>query len=230
MVGTIVNVGAIILGAVIGSIMKKGIPERFNNTIIQGLGLAVIIIGIQMAVTSKNILIVILSLVIGGLTGELLKIEERLNSVGLRLEEKFGGGQGDFAKGFVTASLVFCIGAMAVIGSIQDGLQGNSSTLFVKALLDGVSSIFFASTMGPGVILSAFPVLVYQGSITLLAQYVQNLLTQPVIIEMTATGGVLICGIGINILGIKEIKVGNLLPAVFYAFAITVILQMMGYV
>lgn len=229
MVGTIVNVGAIIVGATAGVVLRKGIPERFNQTIIQGIALTVMIIGIQMAVSSKNILVVVLSIVVGGLTGEILKIEERLDSFGLWIEERLGDGQGDFARGFVTASLVYCVGAMAIVGSIQDGLQGNPATLFVKALLDGVSAVFFASTMGLGVAFSAIPVLLYQGSITLLAQYVQAVLTQPVIIEMTATGGILILGIGIKILGIKEIRVGNLLPSIFYAVAISIIFQKVGF-
>lgn len=229
MTGTVVNVVAILTGATIGAVLKKGIPERFNHTIVQGLSLAIMIIGIQMAVQTKNALIVVLSLVIGGLTGELLQIEKRLDSLGLWVEGKIGNSQGDFARGFVTASLVYCIGAMAVVGSIQDGLQGNSSTLFVKSLLDGVTGIFFASTMGFGVAFSAVPVFLYQGSITLLAQYVQGFLTQPIIDEMAATGGVLILGIGIKILGLKDVKVGNLLPAIIYAVFISIIFKKFGF-
>lgn len=229
MTGTLVNVAAIVLGAAVGTLMKKGIPERFNTTIIQGLALSVAVIGIQMAISTKNILIVILSLVIGGLIGELLSIEERLNAIGEWMESRVGNGHGDFARGFVTASLVYCVGAMAIVGSIQDGLQSNPSTLYVKALLDGVSAVFFASTMGLGVAFSALPVLLYQGSITILAQYIQGFLTQPVITEMTATGGILIMGIGIKILGIKEIKVGNLLPSVVFAVIIAQLFGRFGF-
>lgn len=229
MTGTIVNVAAILIGATVGVVLKKGIPERFNHTIIQGLAMSIMIIGIQMAIQTKNALVVVLSLVIGGFTGELLQIEKRLDSLGALIEKKIGNSQGDFAKGFVTASLVYCIGAMAVVGSIQDGLRGDSSTLFVKSLLDGVTAIFFASTMGFGVAFSAVPVFLYQGSITLLAQYVQGFLTQPVINEMAATGGVLILGIGIKILGLKEVKVGNLLPAIIYAVFISMIFKKFGF-
>lgn len=225
MTGTFVNVSAIVTGAVIGVTLKKALPERIGHTIIQGLAMATMVIGLQMALESKYVLIVVSSLVLGGLTGELLRLEDRLNSLGVWLEKKIGPGQGDFVRGFVTTSLVYCVGAMAIVGSIQDGLQGNTATLFVKALLDGVTAIFFASTMGIGVAFSAVPVFLYQGVITLLAQYVQGILTQPVITEMTATGGVLIFGIGIKILEIKEIKVGNLLPAIGYAMLITAIFQ-----
>lgn len=229
MTGTLVNAAAIAVGGAIGATLRKNIPERFNNTIIQGLALAVVVIGLQMAIGSKNILIVILSLVMGGFTGELLNIEERLNSFGLWVESKLGNGQGDFSRGFVTASLVYCVGAMAVVGSIQDGLQGNPSTLYVKALLDGVSAIFFASTMGFGVAFSLIPVFLYQGSITLLAQYIQVFLTPAVVTEMTATGGILICGIGIKILGIKDIRVGNLLPSIIFAVFIALVFNKFGF-
>ena len=217
LIGTLVNVATIVTGTAIGLAIKKGIPERMKDTIMQGLAMATMIIGIQMALQSKNMLIVVLSVVLGAITGELLNIEDKLGSIGSWMEGKIGNGKGEFARAFVTASLVYCVGAMAIVGSIQDGLSGDSNTLYVKSLLDGVASIVFASTMGIGVGFAAIPVLVYQGSITLLAQFLQNILTQPVIFEMTATGGVLILGIGIKILGLKDIKVGNLLPAIFYA-------------
>lgn len=225
MTGTFVNITAIVTGAVMGVTLKKAIPERVGHTIVQGLALSTMVIGLQMALTTKYVLIDVSSLVLGGFTGELLRLEDRLNSIGNWLEKRIGPGQGDFARGFVTTSLVYCVGAMAIVGSIQDGLMGKPATLFVKSLLDGVTAIFFASTMGIGVAFSAIPVFVYQGVITLLAQYVQGILTPPVITEMTATGGVLIFGIGIKILEIKEIKVGNLLPAIGYVMIITMIFQ-----
>lgn len=224
MTGTIVNAAAIVVGAVAGVLLKRGIPERYKSTVIQGLSLAVIVIGLQMALQTKNILIVVLSLVLGGLTGELLKIEDRLAAFGYKMETFFGSMGGGFTKAFVTASLVYCVGAMAIVGSIQDGINGNPGTLLVKSLLDGVSSIVFASTLGIGVAFSALPVLLYQGSITLLAQYLQGVLTQPVINELTATGGVLIMGIGLRILEIADIKVGNLLPAVGYALLLAALI------
>ncbi len=223
MTGTIVNAAAIIGGSAVGIAVKKGIPERYKTTIMQGLALAVMIIGLQMALQTKNILIVVLSLVLGGLTGEFFKIEEKLTGFGNRIEKMFGNSGGGFTKAFVTASLVYCVGAMAIVGSIQDGISGNPGTLYVKALLDGVSAVIFASTLGFGVAFSALPVFIYQGSITLAAEYLQGFLTQPVITELTATGGVLILGIGIRMIEIKDIKVGNLLPAVVYAVILALI-------
>lgn len=217
MTGTIVNTVAIIIGASAGVLLKRGISERYKTTVIQGLSLAVVVIGLQMALQTKNILIMVLSLVLGGLTGELFKIEDRLSAFGNKIEALFGSNGGSFTKGFVTASLVYCVGAMAIVGSIQDGINGNSGTLFLKSLLDGVSSIVFASTLGIGVAFSALPVFLYQGTITILAQHLQGVLTPPIIGELTATGGVLIMAIGLRLLEIKDIKVGNLLPAVGYS-------------
>lgn len=217
MTGTLINAAAIIVGASVGFILKKGIPERFKITVIQGLSLAVIVIGLQMALKTNNILIMIFSLVLGGLTGELLNIEGRLEAFGSKIETLLGNQGGSFTKAFVTPSLVYCVGAMAIVGSIQEGISGDPGILFLKSVLDGVSAIIFASTLGLGVAFSALPVLIYQGSISLLAQYLQNVLTPPVITEMTTTGGVLIMAIGLRILEIKDIKVGNLLPAIGYS-------------
>jgi len=224
LLGTIVNAFSIVVGAVVGALLKKGLPDRYKNTVLQGLAIAVIVIGLQMALQTKNVLLVVLSLVLGGLTGEFLQIEDRLASFGKRAEKLFGDLGGSFTRGFVTASLVYCVGAMGIVGSIQAGITGNQSTLYVKSLLDGTTSIVFASTLGIGVALSALPVLVYQGAVTLLAEYLQGILTQAVITELTATGGVLIMGIGIKLLEIKDIRVGNLLPAVGYAVLLAALL------
>jgi len=215
--GTLINAAAIIVGASIGFLLKKGIPERFKITVIQGLSLAVIVIGLQMALKTNNILIMIFSLVLGGLTGELLNIEGRLEAFGSKIETLLGNQGGSFTKAFVTPSLVYCVGAMAIVGSIQEGISGDPGILLLKSVLDGVSAIIFASTLGLGVAFSALPVLIYQGSISLLAQYLQDVLTPSVITEMTTTGGVLIMAIGLRILEIKDIKVGNLLPAIGYS-------------
>ncbi|MDT3698022.1 MAG: DUF554 domain-containing protein [Thermincola sp.] len=217
MTGTLINAAAIIVGASIGFLLKKGIPERFKITVIQGLSLAVIVIGLQMALKTNNILIMIFSLVLGGLTGELLNIEGRLEAFGSKIETLLGNQGGSFTKAFVTPSLVYCVGAMAIVGSIQEGISGDPGILLLKSVLDGVSAIIFASTLGLGVAFSALPVLIYQGSISLLAQYLQDVLTPSVITEMTTTGGVLIMAIGLRILEIKDIKVGNLLPAIGYS-------------
>lgn len=224
MLGTVVNTAAIICGAAFGLMFRKGIPERVRCTIMQGIGLAVILVGLSMALQTKQILVVVLSLVLGGVTGELLNIEGGLARLGKWLESKMGGGTGEVGKSFVTCSLIYCVGAMAIMGSIEDGLNNNPQILFTKSALDGISAVVFASTMGIGVIFSSVPVFLYQGSITVLASLVKGVLGPAAVAEMTATGGLLIVGIALNILGIKEIKVGNLLPSVFYAVPLAYLL------
>lgn len=224
MLGTVVNTAAIILGAAFGLFFKKGIPERVKRTIMQGLGLAVLLVGFSMSLQTKQILVVILSLVLGGLTGELLNIEGGLARLGKWLESKVGEEAGEVGKAFVTTSLIYCVGAMAIMGSIEDGLNNNPQILFTKAALDGISAVVFASTMGIGVAFSSFPVFIYQGSITLLAALVKGALSPAAVAEMTATGGLLIVGIALNILNIKDIKVGNLLPSIFYAIPLAFLL------
>lgn len=218
MLGTVVNAVAIIVGAILGNFLKGGFPENIKSTIMQGLSITVMLIGLSMALKSQNLLVVTLSIVIGAVLGEVLRIEYRLKQFGQSLERRFGNGEGDFTRAFVSASLLYCVGAMAIMGSIESGLTGNHTTLFIKSILDGVSAVVFSSSLGPGVAFSALPVFLYQGSITLAAAYVKAFLTDVIIREMTATGGLLIFAIGINMLGINvEIKVGNLLPAIFVA-------------
>ena len=218
MTGTIANAAAILVGTGLGLLFRKGISESVNKTVMSGIGLAVALIGFKMAFKTENELIVILSLVLGAITGEILNIEGWLHKAGDLLEAKVGGnGEGQVAKAFVTTSLIYCVGAMAIMGALEDGLTGNASTLYAKSLLDGTSAVIFTSTMGFGVAFSAIPVLIYQGVITLMAGALKVFLTPAMINEMTATGGLLIVGIASNILGIKEIKVGNLLPAILFA-------------
>ncbi|MDI3533957.1 MAG: uncharacterized protein PWQ82_322 [Thermosediminibacterales bacterium] len=217
MLGTIVNVLSIIAGSFVGIILKKGIPDRAKTTLMQVMGIVVLMIGTSMALKTKNVLVVLISLVLGGITGEALNIEKKLNQTAELFEQKIGEKSGDFAKAFVSASLVYCVGAMAILGSLESGLSGNHTTLYVKSVLDGITSIMFSSSMGIGVMFSAIPVFVYQGTITLGASIVKTFLNDDVIREMTATGGILILGIGLNILEIKNIRVANLLPAVFIA-------------
>lgn len=229
MLGTIVNFIAIVLGGLVGGLFSKAFPDKLKNTVIQGIGLTVMIIGLQMAIKTNNILIVIASLVLGGLLGEGIDIEARLNQFGRFLETKLASkGEGQFTKAFVTASLVYCVGAMAIVGALEDGLNGNHSILFAKAALDGITAIIFSSSMGLGVAFSAFPVLLYQGSISLFAGLLQGILSEPVVLEMSAVGGLLIFGIGINMLGIKEIKVGNLLPGIFISVPMVFLFQFFG--
>ena len=215
MLGTIINSISIIIGGIIGVVIKKGIKESYKTTIMDGIGLTVIIIGVMGAIKTENIILLIGSIVVGGILGEFIAIEKKLDNIGNSLQNKLGSKDSNFSQGFVTASLIFCVGAMAIIGSLEAGIQGDYNTLFAKSIIDGITSIIFASTLGIGVAFSSIPVFLYQGSITLLANSVKDLLTPEVINEMSAVGGMLIMAIGINILGLKKIKVGNLLPAVF---------------
>ncbi|MBN2720793.1 MAG: DUF554 domain-containing protein [Proteobacteria bacterium] len=217
--GTLINVLAIFFGTLVGRYLGRFIPERVRRTIMMGLGLAVILIGIQLAIQSRNPLIVIGAMLIGGIVGETLAIEERLDNMGHRLQARFKDA-GSVAEAFVTASLLYCIGAMAVMGSIQDGLGQEPTILYAKSALDGIASIALASTLGIGVIFSIIPLIVYQGGITLAAVWVQEILTDPVVAEMNATGGLLIVAIGLDILQIRKLPVGNLLPAIFAAAGI----------
>lgn len=225
MLGTIVNSLAILIGGLLGIIFGNTLPEKMKNTVIQGIGLAVILIGINMAIQTKNPLVVIASLVLGGVIGELIDIELRLKEFGKWLEKTLSKGNqsGNFTKAFVTSSLIYCVGAMAIMGSLESGLKGVHDILYAKAMLDGISAIVFASSMGIGVLASVIPVFLYQGGITISAGLLQNVLSGPVVTEMSATGGLLIIGIGLTILEIKEIKVGNLLPGIFAAIPLTLL-------
>jgi len=215
LLGTLVNVAAIIAGSLVGLIFRGRISEKYNKPIIQAISFGVILIGLKSAFKCNDFILIIISLALGSLLGELCKIEHRLESAGAWLEIKFSKKGGSFADGFVTTSLLFCVGAMAIVGSLESGLTGNHSTLFAKSTLDGISSVIFSSAMGIGVLFSSVSVLLYQGTITLAAEYVKPFLVPEVISQMSSVGGLLIVGIGINMLGEKKIKVGNMLPAVF---------------
>ena len=217
MKGTLVNAAVVLLGSGVGLALRSGFAERYQKTVMQGLGLAVLIIGLEMALKTKNVLIVILSLVLGGLAGEWCNIDDKLNKFGAWLSEQTKGKYGDIGQGFVAASLIYCVGAMAIVGAIQDGLAGDATTLYAKSMLDGISSIVLTSALGAGVALSSVSILIYQGSVSLLASQLSPLLGEAVIREMTSVGGVLIVGIALSMLEIKSVKVANLLPAIFFA-------------
>lgn len=215
MLGTIVNAVAIVIGGVVGILIKGGLPEKMSATIMQGVGLCVALIGLASAMEGmSHIMPIIFFIVIGTLIGEGIDIEKRLENFGDRLEKKFAKDSSSFSKGFVTASLLYCVGAMAIMGSLESGLTGNHETLFAKSVLDGIISVVLASTLGIGVIFSAASVFVYQGSITLLAGALSSVLTETVIVQMSATGGLLILGLGLSMILSTKIKVGNMLPAV----------------
>ena len=218
MLGTFVNTVAVIIGAAIGMLLKKGLPEKLSDTMMKGLGLCTLYLGISGSLKGENSLILIISMVVGALIGEGIDLDAKLNQFGTWLENKFKskeGGKVSIAEGFVSASLLFCVGAMTIVGSLQSGLQGNHEMLFNKSMLDFVAAIIFASSMGVGVMLSAAFVFVYQGAITLAAQWVAPFLTDTIIAEMTCAGSVIIIGIGLNLLGITKLKVMNYVPAIF---------------
>jgi len=212
--GTIVNTLAIIAGSLIGVVLKGGIPKKYNITVMQAVSLAVILIGLKAALKTDELLLVIFSLAIGSVAGEFLGIEARLEQLGQWFQDRFSKGGNSISKGFVTASLIYCVGSMAIVGSLESGLTGNHQTLFAKSVLDGIASIILASTLGIGVAFSAVSVLVYQGVITVTATFMKAVLVPPVINQMSAVGGLLIMAIGFNLMEIKKIKVGNMLPAI----------------
>ena len=226
--GTLANMAAIIVGAAVGLILKEVLRQRFKDTIMNALGLAVLFIGISgslqglLVVTKEgidtaNIMLMIISLALGAFIGELINIEAKLERIGefIKVSLKVKGEKGqNFVEGFVSSSLLFCIGAMAIIGALKDGLTGDASTLYAKAVIDGTVSIFIASTLGIGVFFSVIPLGIYQGLITLLAKYIEPYLNDRLILNISFIGSVLIFGIGINMIFGKKIKCGNILPAV----------------
>ncbi|OKP74633.1 hypothetical protein A3842_20480 [Paenibacillus sp. P3E] len=231
LLGAIVNGIAIIAGTLLGKLLQR-IPESMKNTVMQAIGLAIIVLGIQMGFKSGNFLIVILSLVIGAVAGEWIDLDEKFNRVGEWLELKIGSGeQGSLSLGFVTASLVFVVGAMAILGALDSGMKGDHQILYTKAIMDGFISIILTSTLGMGVLFSAIPVFLYEGAIALCAtqitRFVPDALMSSIITEMTAAGGVMIMAIGLNLLGITKIKVANLLPGILVAVLLVAI--MYGY-
>lgn len=217
MLGTFANTGAILLGGLAGLLLKKGIPEKMNDAIMKGVALCVLYIGISGCLEGQNALVAILAMVLGAILGCLLDLDARLNALGAYLERLLKSGNGSLGNAFVTTSLLFCVGAMAVVGSLQSGLTGDHTMLYAKSLLDGISSVVFAASLGAGVLLSAGAVLLYQGAIVLLSQALSPILSQAVIAEMTCVGSLLIIALGFNMLGLTKIKVMNYLPAIFIA-------------
>ena len=218
LLGTIVNGLLIIIGTMLGKLLTR-IPENMKVTVMHAIGLSVMVLGLQMGFKSDNFLIVILSLVIGAVIGEALKLEDKLNSVGDWLERKIGSkGKGSISQGFVTATLIFVIGAMAIIGALDSGIRGDHDVLYTKAIIDGFTALILTTTLGIGVIFSAIPVMLYQGTIALFATQIDKWIPQALmdsfILELTATGGVMIFAIGLNLIGLTRIRVANLLPGI----------------
>ena len=229
MVATLVNCGVIIVGCIVGLFIKGGIPERFNKIIMNGLALCAMFIGFSGALEGNNTIITIVSMAVGALIGELINIDKWLNKLGETIQKKLDKGNGKesrIAEGFVNASLLFCVGAMSIVGALQAGLAGNYDTIYAKTVLDGVSSIIFSASMGIGVIFSSVTVLLYQGGITLCASFLSGILSQAVIAEMTAVGSLMIVGLGLNLLEVTDIEIANLLPGIL----VPVVLGLIGLV
>jgi uncharacterized membrane protein YqgA involved in biofilm formation len=233
MTGTFLNIATVLLGGTLGMLFGARLPERVRQTVVAGLGLFTGSIGISLFLDTQNPIIVLVALLFGGVLGEWWQIEAGLARMGEWLQKRFSrktkGGSARFVRGFLTASLVFCIGPMTILGSIQDGLSGDYSLLAIKSTLDAFAAMVFASTLGVGVLFSSLVILIYQGGISLLAQQAQAIFTDPMIAEMSATGGVLLLGIAISsLLEIKPIRVGNFLPALVIAPLIVAILAALG--
>lgn len=222
--GTLTNLVAIVAGTAVGLVIGPRIPDRVRTTVLQAVGLVVVVIGVSQAADSRNIVFPLVALVVGGVVGELLRLEDRLDHLGERLrarvERRSPGADAapsTFVEGFVAATLLYGVGPLAILGSIDDGLRSDPQLLIVKAALDGFLSIVFASTLGWGVGFSALPILVYQGTLTLLAGAADRVLTTRMVTEMTAAGGVMVMGIGVRLLDLKQIRVASLLPALALA-------------
>ncbi len=223
--GTFINVAAVVAGSVIGVSVGSRLPEQVRKTVLNGLGLVTTLVGVQMALGTTNILVVMGAMLLGAICGEVLKLEQLLDYSGQWLQSRLTReGQSSVAEGFVTATLVFCIGPMAILGSMQDGLSGDYKVLAIKSLLDGFASIAFAASLGWGVALSIVPLFCYQGAITLFAGVLTSLLSEPMIAEMTATGGLIIVGIGLKLLRVKELRLASFLPALAIAPLIVVLI------
>ncbi|PWH11874.1 MAG: DUF554 domain-containing protein [Anaerolineae bacterium] len=230
MTGTLINVVAILLGGLLGLSFGARLSGKLKDTVIAGMGLFTTAVGFKMFLNTENELIVLGALLLGALLGEWWGIEEGLKRMGMWLEQRFaGGGETEstrFVRGFMTASLLYLIGPMAILGSISDGLTGDYRTLAIKSVLDGFASIAFASSLGIGVLFAALPTLIYQGGISLLAAQLNALVTPQMMGELTATGGVLLMGVGVSsLLEIKKIRVGNFLPALGVAPLIVYVVE-----
>ncbi|MDR1445997.1 MAG: DUF554 domain-containing protein [Treponema sp.] len=220
MLGPLVNAVTIVVCSLTGCFLIRGMPERFEEIVKKAIGLSIVFVGLKGAFESTHILLLIMSMVAGSVIGELINIDAWMNRLGLWAEKRLGlaakeGTTKRFSKGFVPASILFCTGSMAIVGSMQSGLQGNHETLFAKSILDGSISIVFGASMGIGVLFSAIPVLIYQGGIALVSLAIRGFLTDEIIREMSAVGNLLVAGIGFNFLAVKEIRVANLIPAIF---------------
>jgi len=215
--GVLVNAAAIIVGTVLGCFVIKGIPDRFNEILYKAIGLAIVFIGIKGAMDNQHVMLLIISIILGSLLGEWIDIDGKMNKLGDLAEKKLGFGEGSFSKGFVTATILYCTGSMAIVGSMNSGFNLDHTMLFAKSILDGMISVVFAGAMGIGVAFSAFPIILYEGGITVIAAFVGDFMPEIMITEMSAVGSLIIAAIGFNFLfsDLKQIKVANMIPAMF---------------
>lgn len=219
MIAVLTNTATVLIGSALGLLLKKGIPERVSKAVMVAIGLCTVYIGIDGALSGSNTIVLIVSMVLGTIVGTLIDIDEKINRVGEYFEKKMkrSDGKTTIAEGFMTGSLLFCVGAMTIVGSLNAGLSGDNELLFTKSILDLISSCMLASTLGIGVMFAAVFVFVFQGALVLLAGLLQNVLTDPALIaEITCAGSVMIIGLGLNILGLSKFKVANLMPAILF--------------
>ncbi|WP_457570749.1 DUF554 domain-containing protein [Desulfovulcanus sp.] len=216
--GTIINVLAVILGSFLGLCLKSRIPPKIHQRVFQGIGLATLLIGLQMALKVENLILLIFSILFGAIVGEAIDLEKHLDNLAGLLKKKLKSQSSSFTQGLITAFLIFCIGSLTILGALDEGIRGDHTLLLTKSILDGFTSIALAATYGLGVMFSVIPMFIYQGTITLLAGQFQNLFTPILINQLTAVGGILILGLGLNLLEIKQIKITNMLPALLFVF------------
>jgi len=223
MIGTLVNTAAVIVGSTLGLLIHTHLPERLTRIAFQGIGLFTLFIGFKMASETDSLLILIFSIVIGAIIGQLIDLDKHINSLSEKLKVKIKSKNERFTEGLVTAFLLWCMGSMTIIGAMEEGFGNPPNLLLAKSVLDGFSSVALAASMGVGVMFAAIPLFIYQGGLTLLATWLKNIFSDPVIAEMTAVGGLLLVGLGINILEIKKIKILNMLPALIIAVVLATI-------
>jgi len=217
MTGTFINVASVVAGGTTGVLLGSRLPEKVQQTLINGVGMMTLALGIQMALKMQNPVTVLISMLLGGVIGEGTGLASGLDALGDLLQRRLSGTRGRVSEAFVTTSLIFCVGPMTILGSIQDGLSGRYQLLAIKSTLDGITALAFGSTLGPGVLLSSLTILVYQGALTLGASAARDLLTEAMVTEMTAVGGLIIIGLGLEILQLKQLRVANFLPALLVA-------------
>ncbi|MGI6168584.1 MAG: DUF554 domain-containing protein [Christensenellales bacterium] len=223
--GALVNAAAILAGGSIGLLFGKRLPQSYMKPILYVLGLVIFAMGLSYVLETSQILVIIISIILGTLLGTFLRLDDRLEALAVYLQKRIHIGNGRFAEGFTTSTLLYCVGALAITGSIQGGLQDDHTLIFLKSIIDGTTAIFFASTLGVGVLFSAVPVVLYQGTIALSASALAPVLTSGVITEISATGGIALLALALNMTEIKSSKVANMLPSLFFPIAIYPLLQ-----